>query len=284
MVQVDIVWSYAFGATFAACAARQLKKQASAFNNRFYVFTLLFLAILFAPSGLYLLWEHPQWETMQVARTIHDLPAWLVTLFAVTNITQGILGFWVSFKLIQKGHFYGAHANWMVAWIIFWFLLVCGWDCTGYQRFLYDMSVNGGQLWTEGAHMGLRFFYASRVWWTLVAMGLFFAPMLVYGFLNFILEGLRTDDTVPREMRPGSVRILVFSFGAQWVVCLGLAIVAALMVMGFRDLTGSILAGYLIGIPLFAIFAYALLFRRKMPMYWIARQLFIKEPGEQAIP
>jgi len=280
MVQVDIVWSYAFGATFAACAGRQLAKQSRPFENKWFVFTLLFLSILFAPSGIYLLWEHTQWETMQVARTMSDIPGWLVVLFAVTNITQGILGFWISWKLVRKGNHYGAHVNWMAAWIIFWFILVCGWDCTGYQRFLYDMSVHGGQLWEPGRHMGLRFFYASRVWWTLVIMAIFFAPMLIYGYINFIREGAKTDETISAEMTPGPIRILIFSFGAQWVVCLGLAIAAALIVMGFAGLTGSLLAGYCIGLPVFWLAAYFLLFRRKMPMYWIARQLFIQEPGK----
>jgi len=80
MVQVDVVWSYAFGATFAACASRQLEKEDKPFVNQWYVFTLTFLSTFFAPSGLYLLWQHTQWETMQVAKTMKDIPAWLVTL------------------------------------------------------------------------------------------------------------------------------------------------------------------------------------------------------------
>lgn len=280
MVQVDIVWSYAFGATFAAAAARQLEKEEKPFNNKWYIFILLFLSIFFAPSGLYLLWEHTQWETMQVATTFSDIPAWLVTIFAVTNITQGILGYWTTWRLVKKKNYYGAHANWMVAWIIFWFILVCGWDCTGYQRFTYDMSVNGGELWTAGKTMGISFFYASRVWWTLVVMGVCFAPMLIYGFVNFTREGAKMDRTIPHDGVPGVPRILIFYFATQWVVCLGLAILAALSVMGIRELTGSLLAAYGIGLPVFALAAYFLLFRRTMPMHRIARQLYVKEPGE----
>ncbi len=280
MVQVDVVWGYAFGATFAACAARQLEKEDKPFLNKWYVFTLLFLSILFAPSGLYLLWEHTQWETMQVAKTFTDLPAWLVAGFAVTNITQGILGYWVSFKLIKKGNYYGAHVNWMVAWILFWFILVCGWDCTGYQRFLYDMSVHNGELWAPGKHMGISFFYASRVWWTLVVMAIFFAPMLLHGYISAVREGLKADPSIPAEKVPGPIRIVLVSMGAQWVACLGLAIIAALVVMGFRNLTGSILMGYIIGVPVFCIVSYFVLFRRGMPMYLIAKQLFIAEPGK----
>jgi hypothetical protein len=280
MVQVDIVWSYAFGATFAAAAARQLEKEEKPFNNKWYVFILLFLSIFFAPSGLYLLWEHTQWETMQVATRFDDIPAWLVTIFAVTNITQGILGYWTTYLLVKKKNYYGAHANWMAAWIIFWFILVCGWDCTGYQRFLYDMSVNNGMLWEPGKIMGISFFYTSRVWWTLVVMAMFFAPMLIYGFINFTREGAKMDRTIPADRVPGPAKIMVFYFVTQWVLCLGLAILAALAVMGIRELTGSLLAAYGIGIPAFSLVAYFLLFRKKMPMHLIAKQLYVKEPGE----
>ena len=55
MVQVDVVWGYAFGATFAAAAARQLEEIEDTFDNPYFTYTLAFLAILFAPSGLYLL-------------------------------------------------------------------------------------------------------------------------------------------------------------------------------------------------------------------------------------
>lgn len=283
MVQVDVIWAYSFGATFAACASRQLKKQPTPFNNKWYTFNLLFLSIFFVPSGLYLLCQFVQWETMQAARALTDLPAWLVCGFAVTNITQGILGYWVSYKFIQRGNYYAAHANWMWAWILFWFVLVCGWDCTGYQRFLYDASANNGVPWAPGHHMGYSFFWKSNVWWTLVGMGVCFLPMLAYGIVGSIEEGLAHEPGLLEgrpQIRARLVRSFAFCFGTQWVVCLGLAIVAALIVMGMRDMTGCLLLGYLIGIPLFVGLAQILLFRRGMPMHLIAKQLYIKDVGE----
>jgi hypothetical protein len=278
MVQVDIVWAYSFGATFAACAARQLEHQEKIFDNKWYVFTLLFLSIFFAPSGLYLLWQFVQWETMQVAHTFSDLPAWLVCGFAVTNVTQGILGYWTTCKLIKKGKYYAAHANWMWSWVLFWFILVCGWDCTGYQRFLYDASLFGGEPWTPGRHMGIGFL-TSHVWFTLVVMAVCFAPMLVHGTAGFLREGARLDPAIGKGEVPSSVRLLALVFGAQWVVCLALAIVASLMVMGARRVTGSTMAGYLIGVPAFVVLAQILLFRRGMPMHRLARQIYLREPG-----
>ncbi|MBN2080504.1 MAG: hypothetical protein JW838_16155 [Spirochaetes bacterium] len=277
MVQVDIVWAYAFGATFAAASARQLGKEEKPFNSKWFTFVLLFLAIFFAPSGVYLLWEFPQWETMQVATAHGDIPSWLVAVFGVTNITQGILGYWTTWRLARKGRYWGAHANWMVAWIIFWFILACGWDGTGYQRFLYDASAMGGELWEPGRMMGLEFFYRSNVWWTLVVMAAFFAPMLVRGMVKGIREGAAMDPSITP---PGTVKILALFFGAQWVACLGLAVVAAVAVIRIGGLLGHVGWGYLVGLPLCGAAYYFLLFRRNMPMHRIARALYVKEPGE----
>jgi hypothetical protein len=277
MVQVDVVWSYAFGASFAAAAAHQLKKEDKPFSTKWFVFTLLFLSLLFAPSGIYLLWEHTQWETMQVATCKEDLPAWLVTLFAFTNITQGILGYYVSYKLAKSNKLYASHVNWIVAWIIFWFILVCGWDCTGYQRFLYDMSVNNGELWSPGKHMGISFFYASRVWWTLVVMGCFFAPMLVWGYIRFIRDGLKNVPSINAIDYPKPIKILTIIFGTQWIACLGLAIIASLIVMQINNITGNLLISYIVGIMLFSILAYFLLFKRNMLLHKLMKQLYIIE-------
>ena len=98
MVQVDVFWSYAIGAGFAAAAAEQIRKKEAAgefrlLENASFARALIFLGALFAPSGICLLWAFPGWETMYVARTWDDIPAWLVAAFAVTNVTQGILGF-----------------------------------------------------------------------------------------------------------------------------------------------------------------------------------------------
>ena len=94
MVEVDVFWSYAIGASFALGSFRQLRKLRaesgaegsyglkdmldvrkiareiekgdSAFNNEYFVKMLLFLSLLFVPSGSNLLLSNPNWETMQV--------------------------------------------------------------------------------------------------------------------------------------------------------------------------------------------------------------------------
>src|SRR5919106_6278859 len=108
MVQVDVFWSYGLGATFAVASSRQIlaRRRAAALESEelppgaaervgppthsrwrdpYLMRTLLFLALVFAPSGVYLVWEFPSWETMHVGDS--GMPAWLITTFAITNVT-----------------------------------------------------------------------------------------------------------------------------------------------------------------------------------------------------
>jgi hypothetical protein len=270
MVQVDVIWSYAFGASFAAAATHQLEAETKPFENRFYVRLLVFLGTFFAPSGLYLLWQFPQWETMQVARTHSDLPAWLVVLFAITNVTQGIVGYYVGYRLSRKGSHYGAHVNWMVAWILFWFVLVAGWDLTGYQRFLYDQSMNQGEPWQPGMHLGTGFF-TSRVWISLVVMGALFLPMLRFGIILPLLEGQKEQG-----LRQGISLI----YGATFGVCLLLAIAMyGVVIAAVAAFNGDLLLGYATGIGVSAVLGHFALFRPGMPMHWIAGRMYGGELG-----
>ena len=278
MVQVDIVWSYAFGATFAAGAARQLQKEAKPFQNRYYIHLLYYLAIFFAPSGLYLLWQFPHWETMQVAFRHSDLPAWLVVLFAITNVTQGIAGWYVGYRLVRKNSLYGAHLNWIISWVLFWSLLVMGWDTTGWQRFLYDPTQNDMIPWAPGMHLGFGFFLSS-VWFTLVVMGALFFPMIYPPIASWIRDGAHQDQQLvaAKTRIPGLIYLMILLLVGTFGLTLAMAIVSGLVVFLFRDLTGSVLLGYLIGLPLFWVAAYFALLKPGRPIHWYAKQLFIRE-------
>lgn len=246
MVQVDIVWSYAFGATFAAAATRQLKAEPAAFNNTVYTRLLVFLGVFFAPSGLYLLWEFPSWETMQVATSKADIPSWLVVLFGVTNVTQGILGYWIGWRLSRSGDHDQAHLNWMLSWTLFWFVLVCGWDTSGWQRFLYDPALNQGEPWSPGRHNGLQFF-TGPVFRSLFVMGALFMPMLRRGIFQPSYNLLVQKPGFSPGVR-AYLRLVGLYLGTMFGLTLGMAIVAAMLVRWSVDLTGSMLSGYAFGV------------------------------------
>ena len=282
MVQVDVFWSYALGATFASAACRQLKDDDKPFYNKYFVYTVLYLACIFAPSGVYLLWNFPHWETMQVARSHADIPAWLVVVFAVTNITQGILGYWVCYKFIQKGRYYAAHLQWFLGYLCMFFILLYGWDGTGWQRFLYDATMHGGTLWSPGIHDGLGFI-TSNVCLTLFVMGLFVIPFMGVPVAVWIKEGARMDDSLPGGIVPegmaGSTKIWNLLLVGVFVFSLGSSAIAAIIVHFIGKAAGNLGIGFLVGIPIFGILVYFGGIRKPMPFYGFFKKLFLAEPA-----
>ena len=174
MVQVDVFWSYGLASGLALASGRELKRRETPFwVNRGFVATLIWISTVFAPSGLYLLWAFPGWETMFVARTHTDIPAWLAMLFAATNITQGILGYAVTTNLLRAGR--DRAAKWQPVWshLAMLFILVVGWDGTGWRRFTYSGT---GDDWHTGVELPWTGFFSSQVFITLLGMSVVFVP------------------------------------------------------------------------------------------------------------
>lgn len=186
MVQVDVFWSYGIGAGLGlASAARGVKretvKEALASPAAFQA--LLFLAVVFAPSGFVLLWNFPSWETMHVGT--RDLPGWLVAVFGVTNITQGLLGFVVARSLASRGRAFAAYLHWLGGYFGMFFILVHGWDGTGYQRFLSPTrEALDGWTWATG-----QAWLTSDVAFTLEAMGVVLIPWLMGLTVRWLRQG-----------------------------------------------------------------------------------------------
>jgi hypothetical protein len=157
MIQVDVFWSFAIGGSLAsaACAAGLHKSSTGPFINEYFIYNLLFLSLAFAPSGVYLLWQkgyyynrilifffsHTGWETMfYLDRSLHGI---FPCLFALTNVSQGILGFYLVYKAVQANRNFlagilvivkveGSVALWAVNYVIMFGILGFG-----YQRFMY---------------------------------------------------------------------------------------------------------------------------------------------------
>jgi hypothetical protein len=253
MVQVDVFWSYGLGAGFAFAAARQLlaEPQPAAgqcaadsdclLGNRFFSATVLFLALIFAPSGVCLLWAFPSWETMHVGD--RNLPAWLVTLFAVTNVTQGMLGFWVVRRLLQKGQRFAAFLQAALGYFLMFFILVHGWDGTGYRRFFSaTKELFLDWHWTNA----LRFAY-SNVALTLYLMGLVLIPVMGWMMLGWYEQGAAEAGVAAVDRRE-AVRGFLASLLIHWL-------------------------GWLLGFVIFAVLAYFLLLRKQGLLYAIGERL-----------
>lgn len=180
MVQVDVFWSFAVGAEFAAASAGLLENNKKPLESKGFLYTVLWLSVFFVPSGATLLWMYPDWETMQVG-TWASIPGWLVAGFSMTNVTQGILGFWLASLLIRKGKLYEANLLWLAGYFGMFFILIHGWDGTGYERFFYSPMAWGGEVtpWQEGTFTWTTIpaFLISPVFITLLIMGAIMFPL-----------------------------------------------------------------------------------------------------------
>ncbi|MBL8913540.1 MAG: hypothetical protein JNM17_22765 [Archangium sp.] len=229
MVQVDVFWSYGIGAGLGlASAAGTAKKRESvkeALSTPFAFQVLLFLAIVFAPSGFVLLWNFPSWETMHVGT--RDLPGWLVAIFGVTNITQGLLGFVVARHLTSTNRAFSAYLHWVGGYFGMFFILVHGWDGSGYQRFLSPTrEALDGWTWATG-----QAWLTSDVAFTLEAMGVVLIPWLIGMTVAWLRIG------APRLSRIGAgasvLALLILGVPA-------LAIASSLMVRAGGPIAGTI--------------------------------------------
>lgn len=160
------------------------EKYSDAFHNEYFLKNLLFLSLLFVPSGSVLLWSNPNWETMQVG-SYETIPQWLVGVFTTTNITQGILGFLTTYKLLMKGKYYQAAMQTVLAYLGFFFILANGWDNKGYQRF-FSKNREAFEDWKWSNVFGWA---VSDVAAILLVYGAAFLPLMYYWITKWFMEG-----------------------------------------------------------------------------------------------
>lgn len=265
MVQVDVFWSYGIGAGLGlASAAKGLarpERPAESLSTPAAFHTLLFLAIVFAPSGFVLLWSFPSWETMHVGS--RELPGWLVAIFGVTNITQGLLGFVVARWLASRGNAFGALGQWLLGYFGMFFILVHGWDGTGYQRFFSPTrEALTGWTWSTAAQ-----WLTSDVALTLMAMGVVLIPWLI----GLSVKWLRASPRAP------SAAVLALAILAVLIVAVpAFAVVSSLLVRTFGWLGGGLATTGLV---------IALSHRRFGPLRWLTSWLgFEDKPVVGLVP
>ncbi len=311
VIQVDIFWSYALGAMFAAAACRQLKQETNKWANKYFIGTVLYLALFFAPSGLYLVWTFTAWESMQVFAYPQMIPAWLVIIFGITNVTNGILGYLVVWALTKKNRYYEAWLQTVIGYFLMFFVLVHGWDGTGYQRFLYDASApwNGGiwsagmliktgTLWTHG--MLDTLWVLSPVALTLVGMGILILPPLFIYCSKWMVQGIETDPSI-KEKAPSKSRVIIFALISVFGLTFGLVLLSSMAcwfftfilnvfnpafssylapLVAYPNWTISInsIIGMCIGLPIVLIPAYLFVLRRGAVFFKVYEKFIVPDP------
>lgn len=225
------------------------KENEDAFNNQYFLKNLLFLSLLFVPSGSVLLWSNPSWETMQVGK-YETIPQLLVGVFTTTNVTQGILGFYLTWRSLMKGKYYQAAMHTFLSYLGFFFILANGWDNKGYQRF-FSKNRESFENWSWKNVVPWAF---SDVAMILLAYGTMFLPLMYYWIIDWVLKGEDLEkgveekellDRLPEALKEfGAVNAAVFG-GA-----LGGAILATVLVRRLGWVKGMAAWAALMGINL----------------------------------
>lgn len=188
MVQVDIFWAYGLSSGLALAASNEIKNSNSPIiETKAFTWMLIWTALVFAPSGMYLLWAFPGWETMFVAQDHSSIPAWLVALFGFTNISQAILGFYVTAYFLRKNSMRAAWAQLVISYFCFFFVLSFGWDGTGYRRFFY---AGNGADWVAKTEYPLTAFFTAPIFYTLLGMAVVFLPTY-FGLIRYLAKSSR---------------------------------------------------------------------------------------------
>ncbi|HKT01562.1 MAG TPA: hypothetical protein VJT31_18725 [Rugosimonospora sp.] len=278
MVQVDVFWSYGLGASFALAAAHQLKQRAeraaSVLGDPYLAGATLYCATIFAPSGIWLLWAYPNWETMQVGS--HTMPAWLVALFAITNTTQGILGYLVTRRLIITGRIRWAALQVAAGYFGMFFILVHGWDGTGYRRF-FSTDKTDYRNWAARSTLSHAQHWAtSGVALTLLAMGVVLIPAMFALMNRYHRAGLRAAHL----RGPHPLTALTLTLGTICVGVLGLAIASSLFIHLFTSLTGNEVLGWGLGATSSALLLWLVVIRPGAAASAVVRLL--KLPADEA--
>ncbi len=166
MLQPDLFLSYGLSSALTLAAGKKLlEREEGPWKNKYFIITILWLAILFVPQVLYLLWKFPAWESMFVVKELSDIPGWFVVLYSIVVIICGALGFHITYIFLKKQNVIGAFAQVVWSGALGLFIIIFGWDGTGYKRLLYSGT---GTDWANGVTYPIADFLNGPVFATLL--------------------------------------------------------------------------------------------------------------------
>jgi hypothetical protein len=216
----------------------------SLLQNRFMVVNILFAALLFAPSGIYLLWDYTNWETMQAGGS--TMPAWLIVSFAITNVTQAVLGFWVTERLIVHGHQYLAALQAFIGYFGMFFILIVGWDGTGWHRFFSEDKADFAAWSSQPEIDQITSWLTSGVALTLFGMGVILIPTMIVIMLRNYRGGFRLGGAYTPSRRAMPATVMTLAYTAFLLSGVPLAIVCHILIDQLGWILGSVVSALFI--------------------------------------
>jgi hypothetical protein len=161
-----------------------------------------------------------------------DMPAWLVCVFGVTNVTQGLLGYLVARLLVRSGRRYLAYLQVVSGYFAMFFVLVHGWDGEGYQRFFSPTRAD-----FVGWSGDWQAWLTSTVALTLLVMGAVLVPLLLALMVGWLREAHRLAGLDPA---PGRARLCAVWLATIFVAALGPAVGCALLLSALGQVGGGL--------------------------------------------
>lgn len=147
MIQADVVICYGLGSVFALSHARHVPRlSVGARHDPRVAGVVLCTSFVVTPVVLLMMWLHLGWETMWVVSTP---PVWLFVAVVLGLNLFATAGYLTTRALLRQGRYGAACAQWHASVFGTVFVLVHGWDGTGYQRFLSPTSQDFAR-WGEG--------------------------------------------------------------------------------------------------------------------------------------
>lgn len=266
-VQAAPLWAYGIGATFAVAAGRQLQwwersvrgegvRTRSRAANPYLALTVLYAALLLAPTGAYLLWQNPAWATMHAARGHGGVWAGFALFQSGSVVVGALLGFLVARLFVLVGAGYWGYLQAVGGYFLLFFTLFHGWDGFGYRRLL---SADPQALadWSAGrAVNNVLAFATSGTFLALLVFGTAVIGTMLLAEIGWLVEGWRLPGAAADLKVPRAVAVVIAGAGVYGLPLAG-AVGASLLVR---------LLGWWLGLTVFAVAAGAVLLPARSPV------------------
>jgi hypothetical protein len=101
-VPFHIVLGYGCGAAIALVARRSLVRTQEPARSRYFAVTSLFAATTFAPTGVMLYGQYPDWMLMYLANPAHLPRAFMVPLILFAYFAGPLIGFMSAYRMLAE--------------------------------------------------------------------------------------------------------------------------------------------------------------------------------------
>ncbi|GGM62423.1 hypothetical protein GCM10012275_36430 [Longimycelium tulufanense] len=231
---IEVVWAYAIGAGFAMASAHQLQERhrnPGISANRYLLGSVLYVALLVAPAGAYLLAAYPSWSSFHL---LDSAPWWLVGFFYLATVIGAALGFGITQFCVVREWRRWAALQLVGGYFVMTFILAYGWDGRGYQRFLSLSRAEFDGWSSDDFFSNLGTWLTSNLAITLYLLGAILLPIMGVMLAYWHITGIRSAED-PLYSRSGITQIAVF------------AVVAGIAVLG-GGVAGGVAASVVIGL------------------------------------